>query len=175
LDSPLTYRDAQAVSKWISNGKVAHSITDSISHNIPMMGGMIGFWVDHFNNYVKYGSWEEMTAIDMSWEVKGMDQNFLTKKIYPCFAKHGQDSITQHYVLGMPNTFLSDYHRNIEDIDIGIDSEYKCTNDLCGHIGASGYYTTVMGDFLRKHNHLWPELNELESKYKDIFYWQNEL
>lgn len=175
LDSPLTYRDAQAVSKWISNGKVAHAITDSISHSIPMMGGMIGFWVDHFNNYVKYGSWEEMTAIDMSWEVKGMDQNFLTKKIYPCFAKHGQDSITQHYVLGMPNTFLSDYHRNIEDIDIGIDSEYKCTNDLCGHIGASGYYTTVMGDFLRKHNHLWPELNELESKYKDIFYWQNEL
>jgi len=175
LDSPLTYRDAQAVNIWIQHQKASHAITDSISHNIPMMGGMIGFWQPFFKQYTGYESWEQMTNIDYSWQVKGMDQTFLTKKIYPHFAQQGKDSITQHYCLGMPNTFLSDYNKNIENIEINAPREYECTNDLCGHIGASGYYTTVMGDFLRKYNHLWPELNKVESDYKDIFYWQNEI
>lgn len=174
LDSPLTYRDAQAVNIWIQHEKASHAITDSVSHNIPMMGGMIGFWQPYFKSYVGYDTWEEMTAIDLHWEVKGMDQTFLTKKIYPCFAIQGKDSITQHYVLGMPNTFLSDFNKEIKDIEV-VNPEYKCTNDLCGHIGASGYYTTVMGEFLRKHNHLWPKLNKLEQQHKEIFYWQNEL
>lgn len=39
IDSICTYREAQAVQQWINEDKTIHCITDSISHNIPMMGG----------------------------------------------------------------------------------------------------------------------------------------
>ncbi len=173
LDSPLTFRERQAVEQWLYNGKVCHAITDSISHNIPLMGGMIGF-NHYFKDYAKFQTWDKMMARDMRWDKKGVDQLFLQKYIYPFFAKHGEDSITQHYVLGMPNTFLSDYYDTIADITIPVDNEFRNTNDLCGHIGASGYYSTPMNYWLKKYSYLFEDLNEVEKKHKDIYYWQNE-
>ena len=48
-DSPLTYREAQMVKEWENSPKVVHAITDSVSHNIPLMGGMIGL-TKHFRD-----------------------------------------------------------------------------------------------------------------------------
>ena len=58
LDSPLTYRDAQAVKDWENSSKTAHAITDSVSHTIPMMGGMIGF-TKYANDFIKATDWND--------------------------------------------------------------------------------------------------------------------
>src|SRR5687768_15698714 len=49
LDSPSTYREAQAVKYWMNKDKAMHAITDSVSHTIPLMGGMIGMIPAYFN------------------------------------------------------------------------------------------------------------------------------
>ena len=174
LDSPLTYRERQAVKYWENKEKAAHSITDSISHNVYMLGGMVGFKCKHFTDYTGFKTWEQMVSIDLDYQRKGADQDLLNRYVYPAFSKHGQDSITQHYILGMPNSFLSDCHNTIQDMEIDVPFEFKCTNDLCGHIGAAGYYTSPMLSFILKYNHLFSDLWELEKKYKDIYYWTNE-
>lgn len=168
LDSPLTYREAQAVNYWIKSGKAAHAITDSISHNIPMMGGMIGFW-KYIRDYTKASDWNDLVSKEFNFSEKGTDQALLNKYVYPYFAKG--DSITQHYVLGMPNTFLSDFHTSIPDIDIGVPEEYKDTNDTCGHIGAAGYYTAPMNQLIQKYKDKFTDLEVIEKRYPNIFYW----
>lgn len=175
LDSPLTYREAQAVAVFVREQKAAHAITDSVSHNIAMMGGMIGFW-KYFKDYTGARAWEELFAnCALNFAVKGMDQTFLTNKIYPCFARQGQDSIVEHHILGMPNTFLSNRYTEIENVDLGLPEEYKETNDTCGHIGAAGYYVPVMRKLLNKHRELFKDLEEVERKYPQIAWWNENI
>lgn len=183
-DSPPTYREAQAVQYWINRDKAVHAITDSVSHTIPMLGGMIGVRPDYFTELVGQ-TWEDMIRLGhgMAFEKKGSDQTFLNRFIYPLFAQHGKDSITQHYFKGMPNTFLSDFRtcdcpstvghephcRN--NTEISIPFEYKESNSTCGHIGAAGYYSTAMFQFLRKHKDKFEDLLKWEAKYPTVFYW----
>ena len=175
LDSPLTYREAQAVQYWMSREtKAAHAITDSISHTIPMLGGMVGFKRKDFSHRTGYPSWYDMFhGCGIDFHRKGADQDFLNQFIYPKFAQHGYDSITQHYVKGMPNTFLSDYHSEIQDwVEVpGVDRILNASNDICGHIGAAGWYETALFKFLRTHWNKFDDLLEVERKYKHIFYW----
>ena len=172
LDSPPTYREAQAVKYWMNKGKAAHAITDSVSHDVPMLGGMIGFIPKHFTMKMGLNEWGDMFEnCDIEFGNKGADQLFLTKKVYPKFAKHGDDSITQHYCLGMPNSFLSDCHTSIQDMEIEIPFEYKESNQICGHIGSAGWYGTSTTKFIQKHKHLFEDLIEIEASYSDIFSW----
>jgi len=69
----------------------------------------------------------------------------------------------------MPNSFLSDYHTTIEDIDIGLPIELKESNDTCGHIGAAGFYGSAMSKFLNKHPD--KEIEQIELNYPDLFSW----
>lgn len=186
-DSPPTYREAQAVQYWINRDKAVHAITDSVSHTLPMLGGMIGARPDYFCERVAQ-SWDQMIELGqgMSFEKKGSDQAFLNRVIYPRFAQHGNDSITQHYFKGMPNTFLSDYRtcdcpstvgheshcRN--NTEINLPHEYKESNTVCGHVGAAGFYSTAMFQFLRKHKDHFNDLLEVESEYPTIFYWTQD-
>lgn len=183
-DSPPTYREAQAVQYWINRDKAVHAITDSVSHTLPMLGGMIGARPDYFCERVAQ-SWEEMIELGqgMSFEKKGTDQAFLNRCIYPRFAQHGNDSITQHYFNGMPDTFLSDFrtckcpptsgHEShcYNNIEISVPFEYKESNSVCGHIGAAGFYSTAMFQFLRKHKDKFTDLLKLEREYPTVFYW----
>ena len=175
LDSPLTYRERQAVRYWENKDKAAHAIADSVSHDVAMMGGMIGFKKRNFIDYTGFATWEalvENKGID--YKRKGADQDLLNRYVYPCFARHGSDSITQHYILGISNTFLSDYHNTIPLMDIEAPVEFKCTNDLCGHIGAAGYYSAPMLSFILKYKDLFSDLWNIEKDHKDIYYWTNE-
>ena len=171
VDSPPTYRDAQAVAHWIQHDKAAHAITDSISHTIPMMGGMIGFRPKYFTMY--FGdSWENLVeSRGIDYSVKGSDQTFINQVIYPKLAQPGEDSITQHYVLGMGNTWLSDYNNHIPDIQLPLADALKESNQVCGHIGAAGFYEPVMFKFLRPYWNDFKDLLTLESNYPNIFYW----
>lgn len=186
-DSPPTYREAQAVQYWINRDKAVHAITDSVSHTIPMLGGMIGVRPDYFTERAGQ-SWEEMMsqAKGIDFTKKGSDQAFLNKYIYPKFAEHGRDSITQHYFNGMPNTFLSDYRtcscpptvghedhcKNNTPVDIPF--EYKESNSVAGHIGAAGFYQTAMFQFLRKHRDKYSDLLKFEKEYPTTFYWTQD-
>lgn len=175
LDSPTTYREAQAVKYWINRDKAMHAITDSISHNIPLMGGMIGIRPAYFNEKVG-NTWDAMMKLSkgMTFEKKGSDQVFLNQCIYPTFATKGSESITQHYVKGHGDTFLNDYHNTIPDLEIDVPYQYSESNQTCGHIGASGYYETAMFKFLRKYKDQFTDLIEVEKQYPNIFYWCND-
>ena len=172
LDSPPTYRERQAVEYWINKDKAAHAITDSVSHDVPMLGGMIGFRPQYFMDKVGVRMWGDLIRKQQfDWTNKGSDQTFLTNVVYPCFAQQGIDSITQHYCLGMPNSFLSDYHNKIQDMDLPIPYEYKESNDTCGHIGSAGYYNGQMSRFINKHADNFLDLIEIEKDYADLFSW----
>lgn len=183
-DSPLTYRDAQAVQYWINRDKAVHAITDSVSHNLPMLGGMIGFRPDYFTERVGQ-TWEDMMAMGngIDFKRKGSDQTFLNNYIYPKFATPGSDSITQHYFLGHGKTFLSDFRtctcpstvghdsHCINNTELPLHASLIESNSICGHIGAAGWYETATFKFLRKFKHRYEDLYELEQNYPDIFGW----
>lgn len=177
LDSPLTYREAQAVQYWINRDKALHCITDSVSHNLPMLGGMIGVRPDYFIERISAGSWEDMIAKGKyNWRQKGTDQTFLNQCIYPCFARHGSDSVTEHFVKGMPQSFLSDCHPEIQPMEIeGVSPLLNESNEIAGHIGAAGWYSGQLSKFLFKHKDRFNDLLEAEKTHKDIFYWTENL
>ena len=185
LDSVSTYRERQAVQYWVDQKtKAAHAITDSVSHDLPMLGGMIGFMPEHFTTRTgakDYGSLINLKRMDFS--AKGSDQLFLNQAIYPLFADKGSDSITQHYFNGHGNTFLSDFHTCTcpppsghrsdcpNNYSIDLPEEMKESNSVCGHIGASGWYETATFKFLRKYQDKFIDLTEIEKQYPKIFYW----
>ncbi len=175
LDSPTTYREAQAVKYWMNKEKSVHAITDSVSHNLPMLGGMIGFVPKHFTMISGYNSWDEMfIGCTIDFNRKGADQDFLNQYIYPKFAQAGHDSITEHFVLGRANSFLSDCHNIIQDMDLGLPLGLKQSNSICGHIGAAGWYETSMFKFLRNYWDNFEDILKIEKQYPTIFYWCNE-
>lgn len=172
-DSLLSYRERQAVEYWMRGPKMAHAITDSISHTITLMGGMIGFQSGPFRDRMGVKSFDELLALShgIDFNRKGADQDFLNRYVLPKVA----DSITEHFVLGHPQTFRGDCHNFIHDIDlkeIGVPDELKETNGYGFHIGASGFQTDAVVKFLERHgkdNEYW---EGLEKQYPETFYWR---
>ena len=184
-DSPATYREAQAVEQWIAADKTCHAITDSVSHTLPMMGGMIGFRPAYISERIATADWDELMSrkggIDFNY--KGSDQDFLNREIYPRVARQGNDSITQHYFSGVSNTFLSDFHTCTcpppsghadncpNNYKIDLPDELKESNAICGHVGSAGAYTSVLERFLKKYRGMFDDLYIAEGHYPQIFYW----
>ena len=172
LDSLSTYRERQAVEYWVNQDtKALHAITDSVSHDIPLLGGMIGAKCEHFKTRTHTNYFNELMSLcNINLSIKGSDQTFLNTILYPMFADKGRDSITQHYFNGYANTFLSDFHTCTCAPPMGhsyncpnnyrteLPDEMKESNSVCGHIGASGYYETQTFRFLRKY---WNHFNDL--------------
>lgn len=171
-DSVPTYREAQAVKQWIDEGKAAHCITDSISHNIPMMGGMIGFKPADLSSLMKINTWDDLMKLGagIDFKRKGSDQDFLNKYVYPKVA----ESVTEHFVLGMRHNLpeVDGRHYSIPDIPIDIDPVYKCTNDCSGHIGAAGYYEPPTLKFLNNVDPYRDEYAVIERQFPKLFFWR---
>lgn len=172
IDSIATYREAQAVQQWIDEGKTAHCITDSISHNIHMMGGMCGFRPDGTSSLLGVNSFEEAIKLGagIDFKKKGSDQTFLEKYIYPKLA----GSVTEHFVLGMKHDLPEEdgRHYSIPDYPISVDPAFKITNSCAGHIGAAGYYETPTVKFLRHHDPYEHEYAEIERLFPKLFFWR---
>jgi hypothetical protein len=172
-DSLLSYRERQAVAYWERGPKMAHAITDSVSHNITLMGGMVGFQSGPFRSRMNALSLDTLLSIanGIDFNRKGADQDFLNRYVLPKVA----DSITEHFVLGHPQTFRGDCHNFIHDIDlkeICVPDELKETNGYGFHIGAAGYQTDAVVKFLEKHgkdNEYW---EAVEKQYPETFYWR---
>ena len=187
LDSLSTYRERQAVDYWIAQEtKAAHAITDSVSHDLPMLGGMIGFIREHFTTRTNTNDYNSLLNLKhMDFSVKGSDQIFLNQALYPLFAEKGHDSITQHYFNGYSNTFLSDFHTCTcpptaghrsdcpNNYPIDLPDDLKESNLVCGHIGSAGYYEGQTFKFLKKYWDRFKDLEEIEKQYPKIFYWND--
>lgn len=173
LDSIGTYRERQAVHQWVQEDKTIHCITDSVSHNIPMMGGMIGIRPQHFTMRMRINSWDELMQLagSMDFSRKGSDQDFLNSKIYPKCA----DSATEHFILGMKQTIPEGggRHYSIPDVEVdGVPTEHKMLNDCAGHIGAAGYYEPPMVKWLNQVDPYRDEYAEIERQFPNIFFWR---
>lgn len=187
LDSLSTYREAQAVQMWVNKDSSMHAMTDSISHDVALMGGMIGINPRHFTAKTSIQSFQglmNLCKIDLS--AKGSDQTFLNSVIYPMVAQKGHDSITQHYFKGHGKTWLSDWHTCgcwIDscrqghkpgcklDVPLSISEDLKETNEVSEHIGASGWNQTQTMALIKKHEDKFKDLIEIEKQYPQIFYW----
>jgi hypothetical protein len=179
LDSISTYREAQMVEQWIQEDKTLHCITDSISHTIPMMGGLVGFRPGYLNDRLNIASdglehtWDKLIerGSSIDFRVKGSDQTFLNNVIYPACADHA----TEHFIKGMPHNRKEENgrHYKIDDIDIQVDSNFKETNLLAGHCGAAGFYEAPTMKFLYHEDPFRDEYKELETMpgFEQIFYW----
>lgn len=184
LDSPTTYKERQAVEQWLKDETAMHAITDSESHNIPLMGGMIGIKTSDWTVRMPK-SWNALLELGrgIDYTRKGTDQLFLTQAVYPVWASKGSESITQHYFHGMANTFLNKFYtcncakghnhdsRCLNNTEINLHNDLRESTFTSGHIGAAGWYSTATSNFLRKYESEFKDLVELEMKYKDIFSW----
>lgn len=175
LDSIATFREVQMVQEWINEAtKAIHCITDSVSHNIPMMGGMIGFQPSLFSSLTGIHNWDQLLAFDksMDFTVKGSDQTFLNRAIYPKCA----GSATEHFIKGMVHNLPENNGRHYvvnENLPIGVDERFKATNLLCGHVGAAGYYEAPTMKFLHYDDPYRGDYIAIEKmeKFRNIFYW----
>lgn len=172
-DSIATYREAQMVEQWIREDKTICCITDSISHNIPMMGGMIGIRPRHIMDRIGTRNFDKLIqqgqGIDFSR--KGSDQDFLNRIIYPKCA----DSSSEFFIKGMPYNLAegNGRHYSVPDIDVpGVGREYECTNEFAGHVGAAGYYETVTMKFIMTQDPFRDEYKEIEEQFIPIMYWR---
>jgi len=176
LDGVSTYREAQCVQEWLNSGKAAHAMTDSISHDVYMMGGMIGFDTGLWPVRTGFQHWYTMfdnTSYDFSR--KGMDQTFLNKHVYPCYGNRDNPSIIQHYLLGIGQTFLDGYRNQIPNIEVdGVSREMEESNGASEHIGMAGWNNVPLFAFLRKHKDKFEDLRSIEKSFTNVAYWIND-
>lgn len=173
IDSIGTYRERQAVDQWIREDKTIHCITDSVSHNIPMMGGMIGVRPDYFSMRLGVSSWQQLMNLNpgIDFNRKGSDQDFLNRIVYPKCA----DSATEHFVLGMKQSIPEGggRHYSIADIPVeDVDPIHRSLNDCAGHIGAAGYYEAPMVKWLNTIDPFRDEYAEIERQFPQLFFWR---
>lgn len=184
LDSIATYREAQMVTEWVQEDRAIHCITDSISHTIPMMGGMVGFRPGYINDLLKLQTtpqlaWDKLLAMapDIDFKRKGSDQDFLNRIVHPKCAHNA----TEHFILGMRHDVLEENGRHYSiDPTIqpeGVSLEMKAKLDeklLCGHVGAAGFYESPTMYFLYHHDPYKEDYKELEEMkgFEQIFYYR---
>lgn len=172
VDSVSTYREAQAVQQWIDEGKTIHCITDSISHNIHMMGGMCGFMPAGTSSLLGVNNFADLVkrSEGIDFKRKGADQTFLMRYVYPKLA----GSATEHFVLGMKHDLPEEdgRHYSIPDYKIDVDEKFKVTNSCAGHVGAAGFYETPTVKFLRHNDPYEAEYAEIERQFPKLFFWR---
>ncbi|MCR4307901.1 MAG: hypothetical protein NUV80_05020, partial [Candidatus Berkelbacteria bacterium] len=181
LDGLSTYREAQAVKMWIDHDKTMHAMTDSTSHDVYLMGGMIGFNPGHFSGRSNTKDFNEFLNLKrMDFSAKGSDQTFLNQVVYPLVGEKGHDSITQHYFKGIGQTWLSDWHTCLcwhDDwrrghkpgcvLDVAMDlPEYaKETDCIVEHIGSAGWNQQQTMRLIKKHEDKFQDLLMIEKQY----------
>lgn len=178
LDSIPTMREAYMVQEWINEDKAMHCITDSVSHTIPMMGGMVGFRPGYVNDIMQItqhpqDAWEKLIAMGggMKFEHKGSDQDFLNRVMYPKLCQ----SATEHLIKGRPHDLVegNGRHYRVPERNINLNPGYEETDRLAGHVGAAGFYEAPTMRFLYWDDPYKDQYAELENmpEFAQIFYW----
>lgn len=168
-DSLLSYKERLCTKYWEDGGRIVHAMTDSISHTIPLMGGMIGVMSAQFKRVIACDTFKEFIQLSRGedFNIKGSDQIFLSREILPRI----HQSITEHFLLGLPQSFRGDCHTTVPNIDLGLPEAYKETTSLSWHIGASGYQEPGTLKFLAEYGINNEHFEEIEKKFPGVFYW----
>jgi hypothetical protein len=92
-DSRFSKREKAAIDEWLSSDKDFHIMRDHPYHTTPILGGMWG---------CRNGIMREIGLVDLiskwsQFERKGIDQEFLAKKIYPLI----KDRVLEHSEFGI--------------------------------------------------------------------------
>lgn len=95
-DSRLSKREAGAVQAWLEEGTLCHSMHDSESHNIRLMGGMIGLTTGWPQVELAIDWWLKRNPLRPSW---GWDQQWLDEVVWP----QVNDSVTWHDTVHLNN------------------------------------------------------------------------
>lgn len=178
LDSIPTYRERIILDTWIKEDKAMLCITDSISHTIPAMGGMVGFRPGYVNDIMRITdkielAWDKLIAMapGLNYHVKGSDQDFLNRVMYPKLCKNA----TEFFIKGMPHDLVegNGRHYSVPDVATGINPAFREIDRLCGHIGSAGFYEAPTMKFLRDEDPFVKQYEELETmpEFRSIFYW----
>lgn len=163
-DAITTYREAQAVQEWVDSGLGFHGITDNPAHGLPMMGGMVGFRVDHFKaTFPEWTSFEEMIkGHDLS--KRGSDQDFMMKKIYP----KAKDNMMGHFFDGCREK-VKITTRSVQSQIPGVDPRLWESGLTCRHIGSPGVVDFETLRFFQRFDKT--DYSEFEREFKEICYW----
>jgi hypothetical protein len=172
------------VNEWVQEDRAMHCITDSISHTIPAMGGMVGFRPGYVNDMMKLtenpqDAWQKLMGLGagIDFRIKGSDQDFLNRIMYPRLCQNS----TEHFIKGRPHDLVEANGRHYEvpendgsviyPIETG---DLEETNRLAGHVGAAGFYEAPTMKFLYYDDPYRDEYAELESmqEFDKIFYWK---
>jgi hypothetical protein len=180
LDSIATYREAQMVAEWVEEDKALHCITDSISHTIPMMGGLVGFRPGYVNDILKLdtnpeSAWDKLMSLapDIDYRRKGSDQDFMNRILYPKLCEHA----TEHFILGRPHNLpeVNGRHYSVDENlePFGVSRKYDAGRTCAYHAGAAGYYQPATEKWLYHNDPYKKDYEELENmkEFDQIFYW----
>lgn len=166
LDAITTYREAQAVQEWVDSGLGFHGITDNPAHTLPMMGGLVGFKVDHFKQtFPEYDTFEKLVAnFDLSKH--GSDQQLLMKRIYP----KAKGDMMGHFFEGCTEQVRIKHHSNGYPLLPGVDPKLWESNLTCRHIGSPGVVDMEVLRFFQRFDKT--DYSSFENEFKDICYWR---
>jgi hypothetical protein len=133
------------------------------------MGGMCGFITNDTRKLLGVGTFERMLSLStIDLNTKGSDQTFLQQIILPKVAS----SMTEHYILGLPQSFRGECYNYIQDDSVNdISPELRETNILVNHIGQAGFIMEPVLKFLEKHELDSEKFQKIEKKFPEIFYW----
>src|SRR3954467_15183674 len=86
------------VEEFVTSGAAVHCINDNEAHNVPMMGGMIGFNRQKFWELPGaeiYATWQDLVGV---WNLayKGADQELLAYRIWPL----ARNNLCEHRIAG---------------------------------------------------------------------------
>lgn len=169
-DAITTYREVQAVQGWLERGRDFHAITDNPQHQLPTMGGMLGFKTAKFAQLFPWKSWDEMIqscAADFS--EYGSDQDFLLFVLYPVL----RDFMHGHFLDGSQ----SDYGVGLAEFQIpqltlpGVDPRLWEADLTARHIGGAGFIELEALRFFKRFDAQSAKFTGIEKQFPQVFYW----
>jgi hypothetical protein len=140
IDSMPCPKDALAVKQWIQSGATIHTINDNPQHTATMMGGMVGFKVDQFQQKCPWPSWEAMVESYEGLERPsgGYDQMLMSDRIWHLY----YPDICSHRFAGLPaDPKLRACCTIAEPYTVPENSPGLCrqADAMMRHLGASSY------------------------------------
>ncbi len=152
-DALTTYREAQAVTEWLSTtGYPIHAILDNPMH-AGLMGGMIGLTSALVQDNPSF----EQVISNEALTDRGRDQDILNKKFshYPILWHRGS----------------ADVYSALADVEPpGVKASLWESNLTCRHIGSAG---VVEMETIRFFNRFDPsdQFTAFEKQFPNVFYW----
>lgn len=165
-DAITTYKEAQAVQEWVDSGLGFHGITDNPAHSLPMMGGMVGFKVDHFKQlFPQWKSLKDMTK-RFNLSQRGSDQQLMMADIYP----KAKGDLFVHALDGYKGDREVNTVRQTANVVVrGVHPKLWESNLTCRHIGSAGVVEMETLRFFKRFDKT--DYSEFEKEHSDILYW----